>query len=78
MSNTACFSLWLMGRIVDAARSTGPSASLDFGWTWLCIFSDPTLIRILREIWEVLFKVGPHLKFHYRILRSILSKSTLG
>ena len=36
------------GLIVDAARGTGPSASLDFGWTWLCIFSDPTWIRTLK------------------------------
>ena len=50
--------------IVDAARSTGPSASLDLGWTWLCTFSNPTWIRILKENWKVLFKVDAHIKFH--------------
>ena len=68
----------IVRNIVDAARSTGPSASLDFGRTWLYISSDPTWIRILKENWKVLFKVGPHLKFHYPILASFLSKSTRG
>ena len=49
--------------MVDAARSTGPSASLDYGWTWLCIFSDPTWIRTLAEFWRFLFKVPPQLDF---------------
>ena len=42
------------------------------------MFIDFTWIRILKENWKVLFKAGPHLKFRYPILTSILLKRTLG
>ena len=49
--------------IVDAARGTGPSASLDFGRTRSCILSDPTWIRTLKEFWWFLLKVPPQIDF---------------
>ena len=50
--------MYICIHIVDAARGTGPSASLDYGWPWLCIFSDPIWIRTLKEFWRV-FVQGP-------------------